>query len=86
VWRRLGLADAIRRVTLAPRACPTFAQAYGDDSQSFSSPLVADRTLAFSQVTLSGLPTTRMWWRVRANDGAGAPGAWSAARRFELKG
>ena len=57
-----------------------------DDSQSFSSPLVADRTLAFSQLTLTGLPTTRMWWRVRANDGAGAPGAWSAARRFELKG
>lgn len=34
-----------------------------------------------SQLTLGGLPTTRMWWRVRANDG----GAWSAARRFEVK-
>jgi Beta-propeller repeat len=56
-----------------------------DDSQSFSSPRVADRTLAFSQVTLSGLPSRRMWWRVRANDGAGAPGAWSAARRFEVR-
>ena len=33
-----------------------------------------------SQYTATGLPTTRMWWRVRANDGA-----WSAARRFELK-
>jgi hypothetical protein len=53
--------------------------------QSFSSPLVADQTLVFSQLTLSGLPTTRLWWRVRANDGAGAPGAWSPARRFELK-
>jgi hypothetical protein len=26
-----------------------------------------------------------MWWRVRANDGSGAPGAWSAVRRFEVK-
>jgi predicted phage tail protein len=51
-----------------------------DDSQSFSAPLVADRTLVFSQLTLSGLPTTRLWWRVRANDGA-----WSAARRVEIK-
>jgi hypothetical protein len=56
-----------------------------DDSQSFSSPLVADQTLMFSQVTLSGLPTTRMWWRVRANDNVGAPGAWSTARRLEVK-
>ena len=30
-------------------------------------------------------PTTRMWWRVRANDGSGAPGPWSSARRFEVK-
>jgi hypothetical protein len=56
-----------------------------DDSQSFSSPLVADRTLVFSQLTLSGLPARRMWWRVRANDGAGGPGRWSAVRRFEVK-
>jgi hypothetical protein len=26
-----------------------------------------------------------MWWRVRANDASGNPGAWSAVRRFEVK-
>ena len=56
-----------------------------DDSSSFSAPLIVDKTLAFSQLTTSSLPTRRMWWRVRANDGSGASGAWSAARRFEVK-
>jgi hypothetical protein len=55
-----------------------------DDSSSFSSPTVSD-TVAFSQLATSSLPATRMWWRVRANDGAGAPGPWSGARRFEVK-
>ena len=52
-----------------------------DDSQSFSAPLTASATPAGSQYTATGLPTTKLWWRVRANDG----GAWSAARRFEVK-
>jgi hypothetical protein len=26
-----------------------------------------------------------MWWRVRAVDPSGVPGAWSAARRFEVR-
>jgi hypothetical protein len=26
-----------------------------------------------------------MWWRVRANDASGAPGAWSPSIRFEVK-
>ena len=56
-----------------------------DDSQSFSAPLTVGQTLAFSQLTTSSLPTRRMWWRVRANDGTGAAGAWSGARRFEVK-
>jgi hypothetical protein len=56
-----------------------------DDSQSFSAPLTAGDTLVFSQFSTSTLPTTRMWWRVRANDGSGAPGAWSAVRRVEVK-
>jgi predicted phage tail protein len=56
-----------------------------DDSSSFSAPLTVSSTVAFSQLTTSSLPTTRMWWRVRANDGSGAAGAWSGARRFEVK-
>jgi predicted phage tail protein len=56
-----------------------------DDSESFSAPLIVDDTSAFSQLTTSTLPTRRMWWRVRANDGSGAPGSWSARRRFEVK-
>ena len=56
-----------------------------DDSSSFSAPLTRTQTTTASQFSASGLPTTRLWWRVRANDSAGAPGAWSSARRFELK-
>jgi hypothetical protein len=56
-----------------------------DDSETFSAPLIVNGTLVFSQFTTSTLPTTRMWWRVRANDGSGGPGDWSAARRFEVK-
>ena len=56
-----------------------------DDSQSFSAPRIVDRTLGASQFTTSTLPTRRMWWRARANDGAGAPGSWSQVRRFEVK-
>ena len=56
-----------------------------DDSQTFSAPLTVNQTIAASQFTTSTLPTTRMWWRVRANDAAGNAGAWSAIRRFEVK-
>jgi hypothetical protein len=54
-----------------------------DDSDTFSSPLVNQNTTA-SQFTTT-LPTTRMWWRVRANSTSGTPGSWSSARRFEVK-
>ena len=56
-----------------------------DDSESFAAPFVVNQTVSASQQTVSGLPTTRMWWRVRANDGNGVPGNWSPGRRFELK-
>ena len=56
-----------------------------DDSDSFSAPQTVNQTLAFSQLTTSSLPTRRMWWRVRANNGSGGAGAWSSARRFEVK-
>ncbi|MDA0165207.1 SBBP repeat-containing protein [Solirubrobacter ginsenosidimutans] len=52
-----------------------------DDSDSFSAPLTLQQIVSTSQFATSSLPTRRLWWRVRANDG----GAWSAVRRFELK-
>jgi hypothetical protein len=56
-----------------------------DDSSSFSSPLVLEQTVTGSQLGTSALPAQRLWWRVRANDGSGSPGAWSGARRFEVR-
>jgi hypothetical protein len=56
-----------------------------DDAESFSAPLIVGDTIALSQFSTSTLPTRRMWWRVRVNDGSGAPGSWSGPRRFEVK-
>ncbi len=56
-----------------------------DDSDTFTAPLIVSQTVAQSATTISGLPAQRLWWRVRANDASGNPGAWSAVRRFELK-
>ena len=54
-----------------------------DDQESFTSPIV-NQTVTPSQFSTSTLPTVRMWWRVRANNGGGS-GPWSASRRFEVK-
>ena len=54
-----------------------------DDQDTFPSPLV-NQTVTASTHATSTLPATRMWWRVRANDTSGAPGAWSSGRRFEV--
>ncbi|HEX6575126.1 MAG TPA: hypothetical protein VF042_09145 [Gemmatimonadaceae bacterium] len=51
---------------------------------NFSS-LVTTQTVSSSGTSISGLPTQRMWWRVRANSSEGTSSAWSGARRFELK-
>ena len=51
---------------------------------TFSSPTV-NTTVSASIYLASTLPITRMWWRVRAIDASGRPGAWSEARRFEVK-
>ena len=56
-----------------------------DNAQSFSAPLTVNQTPSGSQFTTSTLPATRMWWRVRANDSSGTPGAWSSVRRVEVK-
>ena len=55
-----------------------------DDQDTFPSPLV-NQTLTPSTYATSTLPVTRMWFRVRANDASGTPGAWSAVRRFEIR-
>ncbi len=56
-----------------------------DDSSSFSAPQTLNQTVSGTSFATSALPTRRMWWRVRANDGSGTPGTWSSARRFEVK-
>ena len=56
-----------------------------DDSTSFSAPLILTQTVAASQFITSALPTATMWWSVRANASSGAPGTWSAVRRFDVK-
>ena len=56
-----------------------------DDSESFNNPLVRSISVTASTASVSGLPTTRMWWRVRAVDASGTPGTSSGSRRFELR-
>ncbi|HZM80477.1 MAG TPA: hypothetical protein VFC19_32475 [Candidatus Limnocylindrales bacterium] len=56
-----------------------------DNGDTFSAPFTVEVTVATSQYTASGLPTQRMWWRVRANVSGGTPGNWSGARRFEIR-
>jgi hypothetical protein len=55
-----------------------------DDQSSFASPTV-NQTVSTSTYSTSTLPRTRMWWRVRAVDPSGVAGAWSSARKFEVK-
>jgi hypothetical protein len=56
-----------------------------DNEESFATPQVVNQNTTVSQFQTSTLPTTRMWWRVRANSASGTPGSWSPARRFEVK-
>ncbi len=55
-----------------------------DDQSNFSSPIVSQSTSA-STYSTSALPVTQMWWRVRASDASGTAGAWSSARRLEVR-
>jgi hypothetical protein len=56
-----------------------------DDSDKFTAPLILSQTTTASQFSTSSLPALTMWWRVRANTSSGIAGAWSTARRFQLK-
>jgi hypothetical protein len=53
-----------------------------DNSSTIAAPFVANPTVTASQVTLSGLPAQRLWWRVRARNAAGVFGPFSSTRRF----
>jgi hypothetical protein len=55
-----------------------------DDSSAFSSPLVLNQAVAASELTANNLPVATVWWRVRANNSAGTPGAWSSVRRVRI--
>jgi hypothetical protein len=56
-----------------------------DDDDNFPSPWLVSQTVTSSTFSISTLPTRTMWWRTRANDASGSPGAWSSVRRFEVK-
>ena len=53
-----------------------------DDSNNFTAPLTLRQTVSASQVTVTGLPAQRLFWRVRAFNSAGVAGPFSASRRF----
>ncbi len=55
-----------------------------DDQSSFASPITI-RSVSASTYSTSTLPRARMWWRVRAVDGSGTPGAWSTSRSVEVR-
>jgi hypothetical protein len=56
-----------------------------DDSSSFSNPLTRSVTSTPSTATVTGLPSRRLWWRVRAIGPTGTPGTTSGSRRFEVR-
>jgi hypothetical protein len=47
------------------------------NSSAFTPPLVLDRKVTGNQVNTSKLPVGTLFWRVRAMDSLGNPGAWS---------
>jgi hypothetical protein len=53
-----------------------------DSSSSFTAPLTFTQTVTASQVTVTGLPAQRLFWRVRAFNSAGIAGPFSSSRRF----
>jgi hypothetical protein len=56
-----------------------------DDSNGFGEPLVATQTTLASNVSVSGLPASTLWWRVRGANGGGN-GPWSSVRSFTVGG
>src|SRR5262249_18710867 len=48
-----------------------------DSRSDFTAPLILSQDTTTSTFSTSSLARADMWWRVRANDAAGNPGAWS---------
>jgi hypothetical protein len=46
---------------------------------------VLNQTVTPSQFATSTLPASDLFWRVRANDSAGSPGAWSTVLGFRIR-
>jgi hypothetical protein len=57
-----------------------------DDSNNFTLPLTFSQKVGVSQVTVTSLPTQRLFWRVRAFNSAGVAGPFSASRRINVQG
>jgi hypothetical protein len=55
------------------------------DDQTFTAPFILTQTTTSSVFSTSSLARADMFWRVRANDAAGNPGAWSASRRVRVE-
>jgi len=51
-----------------------------DDAGTFEGPLVVERTVPDTRLSLTELPGVPLWWRVRANDDHGGAGTWSRPR------
>jgi hypothetical protein len=56
-----------------------------DDSSNFTAPLTLSQTVSVSQATVTGLPSQRFFWRVRAFNSAGIAGPFSASSRFNAQ-
>lgn len=54
------------------------------NTDKFTSTIV-NQTVSASQFSTASLPTTRLWWRVRAISAGGTTGSFSSSRRFEVK-
>jgi hypothetical protein len=66
----------------------TGAARYGlqvSTSNTFSTTVVNQTALTASQFSTTSLPKADLFWRARAFDSPGNPGAWSAARGFRVK-
>ena len=55
-----------------------------DSASDFAAPLTLNLSVTASQHTVS-LAASRPYWRVRAIDASGNPGAWSAVRNFRVE-
>jgi hypothetical protein len=56
-----------------------------DEISEFGAPLILSANATASQFTTSSLPDGNWFWRVRAVNSAGTPGAWSSVRAIQVE-